>query len=95
MSLKRWIRGYDVHTEVLRGQWEIPSNEMHWVQRIVNSQNADDPDFLDSYPLTRAQARAFGYKFNLPLDATAFDYFLEADEDWKRVTELRDSQQLN
>lgn len=93
MSLMRWIRGYDRHSEVLRGQWEISSFDWPLIRRFVTG-NPDDPDLLDSYPLQRSQMRVLVTRLNLPIDATEYDYYVETSEDANKVTQIRDAQQL-
>lgn len=93
MSLTRWLRGYHRQTEVLGGQWNIPTDEMPWIRRTVGSK-PDDPDLLDPHALTTRQVRTLIAKLNLRIDPTEYDYYVEAEEDWKKVAEMRDAQQL-
>jgi hypothetical protein len=91
MSVTRWLRGYNRQTEVLGGQWGIPSDEMPWIRRTVGK--PDDPELLDPHPLSARQVRSLAARLCLPIDPTEYDYYIEAEDDWKKVAEMRDARQ--
>ena len=89
--MKRYLRGYSRWKDTLMGQWEVPSEAMLLVRRLIVGAK-DDPDLFDCYPLTPVQVRSLAAEIMVPLEGTELSYFFETEEDWAKVAEMRDAQ---
>ncbi len=86
MSLKRYLRGYDRASEVLRVQYDFPDDLLPLARPLIGDVS-DDPDLLDPHALTPAHVREIAEKLGLPIDGSRYDFYLEAEEDWRLVAE--------
>jgi hypothetical protein len=90
MSLRRHLRGYDKWSEALRSQYDVPK-ELLPIARQLIGETPDDPDLLDPHPLDPDQVRALARRLGMQIDPQQYDYYLEADEDWQKVAQMRDA----
>lgn len=90
MSLARYLRGYDKRYETLRDQHDIPTGELPFLQELVGPA-ADDPDLFDPHPLGGSELRRLAQRLGITTDEDRYDYYVEAEEDWRRVAQMRDA----
>jgi hypothetical protein len=90
MTLKRYIRGYDKAYETLKVQQEIPADRLPMLHEMIGHPD-DDPDLFDPHSLSRADVRRLANSLGITMDENAYDYFAEAEKDWKTVANMRDA----
>jgi hypothetical protein len=90
MTLAHHLRGYDRHTELLGVEYDIAEPLLALVKELVTAPS-DDPDLIQPYPLDRTQVARLAEQIDEVVDPTAFDYFVEADDDWRSVAAKRDA----
>jgi hypothetical protein len=90
MTLAHHLRGYGRHTELRGVEYDIAEPLLPLVNELVTARS-DDPDLLQPYPLDRTQVARLAEQTGEAVDPTAFDYCVEADDDWKSVAAKRDA----
>jgi hypothetical protein len=90
MTLVHHLRGYDKHTELLCVEYDIAEPLLSLIRELVTAP-PDDPDLIQPYPLDQTQVVRLAERMGNVADPLAFDYFVEADEDWQSVAAQRDA----
>jgi hypothetical protein len=90
MSVTWHLRGYDRHSELLATQYEIPLEMLATIRAIVAAED-NDPAMLDPRELSWDQTVRLAQVSGWSIDPNRFDYFIEADEDWRVVEAKREA----
>jgi len=90
MTVAYHLRGYDKTTELVGIEFDIPSTMLPFVKDLLQ-QAAADPDLVEPHELVSDQVARLAQKLGIDIDPDAFDFYIEADEDWRTVAEKRDT----
>jgi hypothetical protein len=90
MTVAYHLRGYDKTTEFVGVACDIPTTMLPFVKDLLQ-QAAADPDLMEPHELVRDQVARLAHELAIVVDPDAFDFYLEADEDWRAVAEKRDT----
>jgi hypothetical protein len=77
MSVQHYLFGYDKDGAALRVEFPIKPDQLDAVKHLLVP-CADDPDWLDPYPLDATQVVKIGGIIGSPVDAGQYDWFLQA-----------------
>jgi hypothetical protein len=90
MTMARYLRGYHWDSGQLGVDIYLDQDLWHAIQDVLPLA-ARDRDPIDPVKLTSWQTGRVADATGLPIDPSGYDYFLEADEHWRVVAEIRDS----
>ena len=90
MTVAYHLRGYDRTTEFVGVEFDIPATMLPFVKDLLQ-QAAADPDLVEPHELVSDQVARLAQKLGIDIDPDAFDFYIEADEDWRTVAEKRDT----
>jgi hypothetical protein len=90
MTVAYHLRGYDRTTELVGVEFDIPATTLPFLKDLV-PQAAADPDLIEPHELVRDQVARLVRELGIGIDPDAFDFYIEADEDWRAVAEKRDA----
>jgi hypothetical protein len=90
VSVTHHLRGYDRRTGLPGFDDEIPASMLSAVREVLPA-TEDDPGLIDPHELTRDQTVWLAGLLGGVVDPQ-FDYFVEAEEDWRVVAAIRESQ---
>jgi hypothetical protein len=90
MTIAWHLRGYDRRSDLLAAEYDI-KQELLPIMRDLLPEPENDPGMIDPYELTRDQTVRLADAIGLSIHPDRFDYFVEADEDWRMVEAKRES----
>jgi len=90
MTIAWHLRGYDRRTETLGCEFDISPGMLPLV-RAVLPKPENDPELIDPYVLTRDLTIRLADGIGVSIHPDRYDYFVEADEDWRLVEARRTS----
>jgi hypothetical protein len=90
MTVAYHLRGYDKTTEFVGVEFDIPTIMLPFVKDLLQ-QAAADPDLIEPHELVSDQVARLAHELAIVVDPDAFDFYIEADEDWRTVAEKRDA----
>ena len=85
MTVAYHLRGYDKTTELVGVEFDIPVTMLPFVKDLLPEASAD-PDELVSDQVAR-----LAHELGVGIDPHEFDFYIEADEDWRTVSAKRDA----
>ncbi len=88
MTVAYHLRGYDKTTELVGVEVDIPATTLPFLKDLV-PQAAADPDLVEPHELARDQVARLACELGIGIDPDAFDFYIEADEDWRLVEAAR------
>ena len=88
MTIAHHLRGYHRQTGHIGAEFAITARTLPDVREVLR-QSEDDPDLIDPYELARDQASRLAEILGVVVDPGRFDYFVEAEEDWRVVAAIR------
>ena len=90
MTVAYHLRGYDKATEFVGVEFDIPATMLPFVKDLVPLAAAD-PDLIEPHELVSDQVARLAQELGIGIDPDAFDFYIEADEDWRTVANKRDT----
>ena len=90
MTVAYHLRGYHTRTGALGQEFVIGASTLLDVRRALR-ETGDDPELIDPHELGSNQARQVAEALGVSIDTERFDYFVEAEEDWRVVAAIRDA----
>jgi hypothetical protein len=84
------LRAYDKQPELVRVAFDIPAGLLPLVKDLV-PESAADPDLIEPHAIACNQAQRLAQELRISVDPEAFDFYIEADEDWRTAGERRGS----
>jgi hypothetical protein len=90
MTIAHHLRGYHRQSGYLGAEFAIADRMLPDVRAILREAE-DYPDLIDPYELARDQAFRLAEVLGFIVDPDLFDYFVEAEEDWRVVAVMRDA----
>ena len=90
MTVAYHLRGYDKTTEYVGVEFDIPATMLSFVKDLLAEASAD-PDLIEPHELASDKVARLAHELGIGVDPNAFDFYLEADEDWRTVAEKRDA----
>lgn len=90
MTVAYHLRGYDKTTELVGVEFDIPATKLPFLKDLV-LQAAADPDLVEPHELVKDQVARLACELGIGIDPDAFDFYIEADEDWRTVAKKRDA----
>jgi hypothetical protein len=91
MTVAYHLRGYDRTTEFVGVEFDIPATMLPFVRNLL-PQAAADPDLIEPHELVSDQVVRLAQELGIGIDdPDTFDFYIEADEDWRTVAEKRDA----
>lgn len=90
MTVAHYLRGYHWDSGELGVDIHL-DGEMWPAIKAALPTMAHDHDLIDPVALTHWQTVRLADATGLPVDPAGFDYFIEADEHWRVVAEVRDA----
>ena len=93
MTVAYHLRGYDKTTEFVGVEFDIPVRMLPFVKDLL-PQTAADPDLIDPHELVGDQVARLARELGVGIDPDQFDFYIEADEDWRTVSEKRDARRV-
>jgi len=88
MTVAYHLRGYDKRTEFVGVEFDIPEAMLPLVKTLLADIDAD-PDLVEPHPIACDQVARLARELDLIVDPTAFDFYIEADEDRRTATGRR------
>lgn len=89
MTIAHHLRGYHWDSGQLGVDVHLRPEILPEVRDVLHVEG--DPRLIDPVELTPRQALRLADAFGLSIDPVGFDYFVEADEDWRVVAELHEA----
>ena len=90
MTVAYHLRGYDRTTEFVGVEFDIPATTLPFLKDLLQ-QAAADPDLTEPHELVSDQVARLAQELAIVVDPDAFDFYIEADEDWRTVANKRDT----
>ncbi len=90
MTVAYHLRGYNKATELVGVEFDIPATMLPFMKDLVPEASAD-PDLIEPHELVSEQVARLAHELGIGIDPDAFDFYIEADEDWRTVTQRRDA----
>jgi hypothetical protein len=90
MTVAYHLRGYDKTTELVGVEFDIPVTMLPFVKDLLPEASAD-PDLVDPHELVSDQVARLAHELGVGIDPHEFDFYIEADEDWRTVSAKRDA----
>jgi hypothetical protein len=92
VSAAHYLRGYDKLSDGLEVQYEVPASLLSLVRQLIGD-TPSDPELFDPHQLTPKQVKVLASKLGYFVDDGKYEFYFEAEEDWKKVAEMRDALQ--
>jgi hypothetical protein len=89
MTVAYHLRGYDKTTEFVGVEFDIPVKLLRLVKSLLPDIDVD-PDLFDPHAIACDQVARLADELNVSLDPTAFDFYIESDEDWRIARDRRE-----
>ena len=90
MTVAYHLRGYDKTTEFVGVEFDVPATMLPFVKDLL-PQTSADPDLIEPHELAGDQVVRLAHELAIVVDPDAFDFYIEADEDWRTVAKKRDT----
>ncbi len=88
MTVAYHLRGYDKTTKPVGAEFDIPATMLPFVKDLLPEASAD-PDLIEPHELVSDRVVRLAHELGIGTDPDAFDFFIEADEDWRSLGEKR------
>lgn len=82
MTVAYHLRGYNRRTEFVGVEFDIPVTMLPFVKGLLPDSDAD-PDLFEPHAIACEQVARLARELGINVDPTAFDFYIEADEDWR------------
>jgi hypothetical protein len=90
MTVAYHLRGYDRTTEFVGVEFDIPATMLPLVKDLLQQTSAD-PELIEPHGLAGDQVVRLAHELGIVVDPEGFDFYIEADEDWRTVAKKRDA----
>lgn len=88
MTVAYHLRGYDRTTEYVGVELDIPVELLPLVKSLLPDLDAD-PDLYHPHAIACDQVARLTQELSVSVDPSAFDFYIEADEDWRTGRDRR------
>src|SRR5208337_1620111 len=88
MTVAYHLRAYDKTTGFVGVEFDIPVTLLAFVKDLFPEASAD-PDLIDPHESACDQVARLAHELGIGVDPDAFDFYIEADEDWRLVEEAK------
>jgi hypothetical protein len=88
MTVACHLRGYDKTTEFVGVEFDIPVTLLPFVKDLL-PEAATDPDLIEPHELAADRVVRLARELGISVDPDTFDFYIEADEDWRLVEEAK------
>ena len=90
MTMVWHLRGYERDTGLLGKDFPLAPVKVRAVRGVLSNRDGEAIP-VDPSELTPRTADRIADAIGLPIDSDRFDYFVEAEEDWRIVAAMRES----
>jgi hypothetical protein len=71
-------------------EFDVPATMLPFVKELL-PEASTDPDLIEPHELASEQVARLAHELGIGVDPDAFDFYIEASEDWRTVAEKRDA----